>query len=133
MAGSVIGALRASMTLETAAFDKGIDRSKVKLRQFDADTRKMASGVSGLGRDLGAGLGPVGTVLDKIGAAGLVAGVGVGAAAVAFQGMQSALKFADNLDATATKIGITAEQFQEPHRATMAGTSRNLSGRIPWD
>lgn len=113
MAGSVIGALRASMTLETAAFDKGIDRSKTKLRQFDADTRKMASGVSGLGRDLGAGLGPVGTVLDKIGAAGLVAGVGVGAAAVAFQGMQSALKFADDLDATATKIGITAEQFQE--------------------
>lgn len=113
MAGSVIGALRASMTLETAAFDKGIDRSKTKLRQFDADTRKMAGGVSSLGRELGAGLGPVGTVLDKIGAAGLVAGVGVGAAVAAFQGMQSALRFADDLDATATKIGITAEQFQE--------------------
>ena len=113
MAGSVIGALRASMTLETAAFDKGIDRSKTKLRQFDADTRKMAAGVSGLGRELGAGFGPVGTVLDKIGAAGLVAGVGVGAAVAAFQGMQSALRFADDLDATATKIGITAEQFQE--------------------
>lgn len=113
MAGSVIGALRASMTLETAAFDKGIDRSKTKLRQFDADTRKMATGVSGIGRELGAGFGPVGTVLDKIGAAGLVAGVGIGAAVVAFQGMQAALKFADNLDATATKIGITAEQFQE--------------------
>jgi len=113
MAGSVIGALRASMTLETAAFDKGIDRSRTKLRQFDADTRKMSGGVSGLGRELGVGLGPVGTVLDKIGAAGLVAGVGVGAAVVAFQGMQKALKFADDLDATATKIGITAEQFQE--------------------
>lgn len=113
MAGSVIGALRASMTLETAAFDKGIDRSKTKLRQFDADTRKMASGVSGLGRELGAGFGPVGTVLDKIGGAGLVAGAGVGAAVAALQGMQMALKFADDLDATATKIGITAEQFQE--------------------
>lgn len=113
MAGSVIGALRVSLTAETAQFDKGIDRSKTKLRQFDADTRKMASGVSGLGRDFGAGLGPVGTVLDKIGAAGLVAGVGVGAAVVAFQGMQKALQFADELDATATKIGITAEQFQE--------------------
>ena len=113
MAGSVIGALRASMTLETAAFDKGIDRSRTKLRQFDADTRKMAGGASNLGRDLGVGLGPVGTVLDKIGAAGLVAGAGVGAAVVAFQGMQAALKFADDLDATATKIGITAEQFQE--------------------
>lgn len=113
MAGSVVGALRASLTLETAAFDKGIDRSKTKLRQFDADTRKMAGGVSGLGRELGTGLGPVGTVLDKIGAAGLVAGVGVGAAVAAFQGMQSALRFADDLDATATKIGITAEQFQE--------------------
>lgn len=113
MAGSVIGALRASMTLETAAFDKGVDRTKTKLRQFDADTRKMASGVSGIGRELGAGFGPVGTVLDKIGGAGLVAGAGVGAAVAALQGMQMALKFADDLDATATKIGITAEQFQE--------------------
>ena len=113
MAGSVIGALRVSLTAETAQFDKGIDRSKTKLRDFDRDTRKMAGGVSGLGRDFGSGLGPVGTVLDKIGAAGLVAGAGVGAAVVAFQGMQSALKFADDLDATATKIGITAEQFQE--------------------
>jgi hypothetical protein len=113
MAGSVIGALRVSLTAETAAFDKGIDRSKTKLRQFDADTRKMAGNVSDLGREFGTGLGPVGTVLDKIGAAGLVAGAGVGAAVVAFQGMQAALKFADDLDATATKIGVTAEQFQE--------------------
>lgn len=110
---SVIGALRVSLGLETASFDKGLDRSKGKLSSFDRDTRKMASGVSGLGRELGAGLGPVGTVLDKIGAAGLVAGVGVGAAVVAFQGMRDALKFADDLDATATKIGVTAEQFQE--------------------
>jgi hypothetical protein len=113
MAGSVIGALRVSLTAETAQFDKGIDRSKTKLRQFDADTRKMAGSVSDLGRDFGTGFGPVGTVLDKIGAAGLVAGAGVGAAVVAFQGMQAALKFADDLDATATKIGVTAEQFQE--------------------
>lgn len=113
MAGSVIGALRVSLSAETAAFDKGIDRSKTKLQQFDRDTKKMASGVRSLGDDMLGGLGPVGTVLDKIGAAGLVAGVGVGAAVVAFQGMKDALRFADDLAAASTKIGITAEQLQE--------------------
>lgn len=113
MAGSVIGALRVSLSAETAKFDAGIDRSKTKLQQFDRDTKKMASGVRSLGDDMLGGLGPVGTVLDKIGAAGLVAGVGVGAAVVAFQGMKDALRFADDLAAASTKIGITAEQLQE--------------------
>jgi hypothetical protein len=120
------------MGLDTATFDKPLDRSKAKLRQFDADTRKMAGGVSGLGRELGVGLGPVGTVLDKIGAAGLVAGVGVGAAAAAFHEMGAALRFADDLDATATKIGITAEQFQELTYAAHENdiTTEQLAGSL---
>lgn len=114
MAGSsVIGALRVTLGADTAAFDKGLDRTRGRLSQFDRDTRKISSNLSGFGRDLGASFGPVGMVLDKIGAAGLVAGAGVGAAAIAFQGMRNALKVGDDLDAVSTKLGTTAERLQE--------------------
>ncbi|MFZ4605151.1 MAG: hypothetical protein ACOYM5_02735 [Caulobacter sp.] len=53
------------------------------------------------------------TALEALGGAGPVAVAAVGAVTVALKGMADALKFADDLDAMATKIGVTGEQLQE--------------------
>lgn len=66
--------------------------------QFDAFARSTLAGT---------------TALEALGGAGPVAVAAVGAVTVALKGMADALKFADDLDAMATKIGVTAEQLQE--------------------
>jgi len=51
--------------------------------------------------------------LEAFGPAGMVAAGALALAAGAMKGMQVSLQFADDLDAMATKIGVTAEQLQE--------------------
>lgn len=99
MAGSIIGALRATLGLDTAAFEKGADKGIAKSRQL-----KGALG------DLAGGFGPV--------ALGAAAGAAaVAAFSVGMQKAAEAAQFADDLVATADKIGVTAEALQELRHA----------------
>lgn len=69
----------------------------------------FSSQMSGLAKSSSVGS----SALAAFGPAGIVAAAGIAGATVAIRGMQTALKVADDLDAMATKIGITAEQLQE--------------------
>lgn len=96
-----------------ARVEKRVARSNQTLRREGSQTtgvftdlqRSAAGAVGGL-PGLGAGMGTVGI-------AGGVAAVGVGALVAALRGVQDAAKFADQLAATANRIGVTAEALQE--------------------
>lgn len=94
MASSIIGALRAVLGLDTAQFEAGADKAK---------TRTSA---------LKATFIDAGAALAEFAAPAALATAGVAALAKGMEAAKASLDFADELDATATKIGVTAEALQ---------------------
>lgn len=79
------------------AFNKA-NMGKAVSAQFDGIASSTRAGALGI---------------EAFGAAAAPVAVGVAGVAVAVQGMRMALQFGDDLDAMATKIGVTAESLQE--------------------
>lgn len=94
MAASIIGALRAVLGLDTAQFEQNADRASSKSGVLKRELMGMASAVGGM-------VAPA-----------ALATAGVAAFAKGMEAAQAAMDFADELDATATKIGVTAESLQ---------------------
>lgn len=74
----------------------------------------LKDGIENLARSAPAGLGNIASSFGMLGVAAAAAGVLVGTAVVAtFRLGRAALQAADDLDAAATRIGVTAESLQE--------------------
>lgn len=56
MSNSVIGALRVTLGIDSAAFQKGLTGAQKTLRKFDRDMQKMAAGFKSVGQSLTVGL-----------------------------------------------------------------------------
>ncbi len=104
---SIIGQLRVVLGLDSAQFDTGLTRAQGRMRSAEGGFRSSAQSLLGFN------------------AAGLVAGVTVASLATALIGAARATaQYADDLDAAATRIGVTAEQLQElRHAAGVADIS----------
>lgn len=94
MASSIIGALRAVLGLDTAQFEQGADRASAKTGVLKSALMEGAA------------------ALAEFAAPAALATAGVAALAKGMEMAKASLDFADDLDATATKIGITAESLQ---------------------
>ena len=95
------------------SIEKKFARSNAKVK---GEARGMGSVFGDLQRQIGAaggGLPGLGSGMGAVGIAGGVAAVGVGALVASLRGVQTAAKFADDLAATANRIGVTAEALQE--------------------
>lgn len=99
------------------------DRGKRALATVDNAARPASAGLIALDRSVvqarqsieglaGRG-GAVASVLGGIGAGGLAAAAGVGAAVLAWGQLQRALDQADKIAKTAVRVGVTAEALQE--------------------
>ena len=102
MASSVVGALRAVLGIDTAAFEVGLARAKKQVSGFGSSLSGFASAFSPVA--LGA-------------AAGTAAVAGF---AMAMRQAATAAQWADDLAAQANKIGITAESLQGLRQAAEA-------------
>lgn len=100
MTNSVIGALRVTLGLDSAAFDKGAEKTSRNFGRLKKDADGLSSGFG----EVGVSLGKLSGVL-----AGLIGGLSLGALAAA--GKQ-ALDFADDLATAADQTGIGVERFQ---------------------
>lgn len=94
MPSAIIGALRVVLGADTASFEAGIDKAKAKSGELKGLVAGMADAFAGL-------VAPA-----------ALAGAGVATLAAGMRAAQEALDFADELDATATKIGVSAEALQ---------------------
>lgn len=112
---AVIGALRAVLSLESAAFSTGLSRAEIDLKQFDKRMKAIGSG------------------LQKIGAAVSVLGAGIAAA------MKSQLNHADEMGKAAQKFGVPVEALSRLNHAadlsdvsleTLGAAFKNLSLRM---
>lgn len=91
----------------------GVVTTSANRMQSRLDKVSIGRGFSGQMSSLAKSSSIGSSALSAFGPAGMTAAAGIAGATLAIRGMQSALKFADDLDAMATKIGITAEQLQE--------------------
>lgn len=94
MAASIIGALRAVLGLDTAQFEQGADRASAKTGVLKSALMEGAA------------------ALAEFVAPAALATAGVAALAKGMEMAKASLDFADELDATSAKIGITAESLQ---------------------
>lgn len=94
MAASIIGALRAVLGLDTAQFEQGADRASAKTGVLKSALMEGAA------------------ALAEFVAPAALATAGLAALAKGMEMAKASLDFADELDATSTKIGITAESLQ---------------------
>ncbi|WP_340109457.1 phage tail tape measure protein [Pikeienuella sp. HZG-20] len=88
---SVIGSLRANLGLDSAQFEKGLDRSTRRMKGFSRDADR-------LGRSIGVALRGL---LPALGAAAFV------------RAADRALTSLDNIGKTAAKLGLTTDALQE--------------------
>lgn len=56
MSNSVVGALRVTLGMDSAAFEKGLSGAQKTLKRFDRDMQKMAAGFKSIGQTLTVGL-----------------------------------------------------------------------------
>jgi hypothetical protein len=93
MAGSsVIGSLRVALGLDSANFETGVKKAKGLTGELDKAMKALQP-------------------------AALIGATGVAALTAAFAGAKATAQWADDLDAAATKIGVTAEALQELRHA----------------
>lgn len=123
MTDSIIGALRVTLGLDSAAFEDGLKGASEKLSGFG--DRIKASGI-GAALDeifdrsrlklLDTGVekvGLFGSAFEKLGAIGIATGVGIGAAAVAFEGLSKSLEFADKMGKLAQQVGVPVDELSK--------------------
>lgn len=84
---AIVGALRAVLSLESAAFQKGLTAAQRSLKDFDKRAKAIGGG------------------MQKIGAALSVAGAGIAAA------MRANINHADDMSKAAQKFGVPTEQL----------------------
>lgn len=84
---AIVGALRAVLSLESAAFQKGLGNAQKSLKGFDQRMKRIGGG------------------LAKVGAALSIAGVGIAAA------IKGQLDYADDLSKASQKFGVPIEQL----------------------
>jgi len=122
---SVIGALRVTLGLDSAQFEDGLKRASDKLGGFGGAAKTHANGI-GAALDsifdrsrlklLDTGverMGLYGSALEKLGVVGIAAGVGIGAAALAFEGLNKNLEMADKLGKLAQQVGVPVEELSK--------------------
>lgn len=90
-------ALMATLTLNKADYDKGLEDAEHKADGFGS---KLAQGLGTAGKIAGGALLAVGTA-------------SVGAASAMFKGAQDAAAYGDNIDKMSQKMGLSAEAYQE--------------------
>ncbi len=102
---AVVGALRAVLSLESAAFTSGLKQAQSGLAGFASSAKKM------------------GSTLQKIGAVMSIAGVGMAA------GIRSQLNLADDMSKAAQKFGVPIEQLSAlKYAADLSGVSLDTLG-----
>ena len=84
---ALVGALRAVLSLESAAFTKGLDNAQKSMRDFDSKMKRIGGGMA------------------KVGAALSIAGAGIAAA------IKGQLNVADDLSKASQKFGVPIEQL----------------------
>jgi len=114
---TVLGSLLVSLGLESAEFDRGLDKARRGMRRAGNDFNKESD------RMYQAGM-KVGTGIKAIGAAAAAAGFAVLANAMQ-NAVQGSLEFASSLGETAAQLGVTSDALQEyRYAATQAGLSQ---------
>lgn len=118
---SVIGALRVTLGLDSAQFEDGLKNAQDKLSGFGASIKHTGIGAAldevfdrtrlKLFDDGIARVGLFGDAFEKLGAAGIAAGIGIGAAALALEGLNKQLDSIDKMGKMAQAAGVTVEQF----------------------
>lgn len=112
---AVVGGLHAFMGIDTAQFDKGLDRARNKLSQFKPE-RGVSSALQGLEQRMGdtaSRAGIFGNALTAMGGAGVAAGIAVGGLAAALAGARAAMSFGDDIADTAAKLAVSTDALQE--------------------
>jgi hypothetical protein len=101
---SIIGQLRVALGLDSAQFESGLSRSQRRLKEAEGGFRGSAGSMT--------------QSMLGINVAGTIAGLSVAAVGKAMlDAARSTAQYADDLDAAATRIGLTAEQLQELRHA----------------
>ncbi|HTK34545.1 MAG TPA: hypothetical protein VL358_04555 [Caulobacteraceae bacterium] len=123
MAGNAtIGALRVQLGADTAQFESGLDRASNKLKKF-GETAKVPDFGKALDKvfdssrlkilDEGsARISVFGSALEELGPAGIAAGAGIAAVALALEGAAKAAEFGDAIDKAAQKAGVATDVLQ---------------------
>jgi hypothetical protein len=100
MAGSLIGAIRVSLSAETTAFEAGMKRSQRQAAQTASSIRGSFNSLKGV---------------FAAGVAGFISGIGVSALV---QAGKAALQYAGSLGETAQQLGVTTKELQTFRFAT---------------
>lgn len=102
---AIVGALRAVLSLESAAFTSGLKEASAGLKRFQADTAR------------------IGKSMQKIGAVVSLAGAGIAA------GIRAQLNLADDMGKAAQKFGVPIEELSKiNYAAGLAGVSLDTLG-----
>ena len=94
MAGGLIGALRVSLSAETAQFEAGMKRAQRTANSTRSSFQKAFGGLGGI---------------VKAGFAGVVSGLSIG---LITQGVRAALDYAGSLGEVSRQLGVTTKDLQ---------------------
>ena len=114
---TVLGSLLVSLGLESAEFDRGLDKARRGMKRAGKDFNTESDRMYKAGQKVGIGLKTIGT-------AAVAAGFAVLANAMQ-NAVQGSLDFASSLGETAQQLGVTTDALQEyRYAATQAGLSQ---------
>lgn len=110
---ATIGALRVSLGLDSAAYEKGLNDNMRRTQGFAKGVDQTLKGVHGSLDGLASRAGLAGTALASMG--GIAAGVGVaiGGLVAALAGSRAAVAFADDIADSANRIAVSTDALQE--------------------
>lgn len=114
---TVLGSLLVSLGLESAEFDRGLDKARKGMRRAGKDFDKESDRMYRAGHKIGSSIKGIGT-------AAVAAGFGYISAQLQ-NAAEGSLEFASSLGETAQQLGVTSEALQEyRYAATQAGISQ---------
>jgi len=114
---TVLGSLLVSLGLESAEFDRGLEKARRGMKRAGKDFNTESDRMYKAGQKVGIGLKTIGT-------AAVAAGFAVLANAMQ-NAVQGSLEFASSLGETAQQLGVTTDALQEyRYAATQAGLSQ---------
>lgn len=110
---SVIGALRANLSLGSSQFIKGLDQAQAKLQKFDRGAKNTGKGAKGLGTSFkGMGASFMGAANYAATAAAIIATAAAAAGAAITALTVSVTKNADEIRKSSSAFGMSTDSYQ---------------------